>query len=412
MDKKTYVLIGASWRADFMFARPMVKEFGHCCQIIGLFDPNLLRCEAFKKDTGVDCPSYTDFDKMLKELKPDRAIITTIDKTHDHYIIKCLEAGIEPITEKPMTIDENKCRAILDAEKRTGIKVVVTFNYRFISYNVAVKEILKSGVLGQILGVDYEYILDTSHGADYYRRWHRRKENSGGLLIHKATHHFDLINWWLEEEPLELMAFGSRRVYGPTRKERGERCLTCSHTKTCEFFWDINADETTRALYSECETADQYFRDRCVFADDIDIEDTMSLTLKYSKGALLTYSLISYHPHPYEGYKVSLNGSKGILEFNSVSSPYHTDKLYRIDVYPHQGHKVTHTVAPEEGDHGGADTKLRRMLFEGNVPDPLNLKAGSFAGAVSILIGCAANKSIKEGRPIKINDLVPLDKYR
>ncbi|MDD4557660.1 MAG: gfo/Idh/MocA family oxidoreductase, partial [bacterium] len=64
------------------------------------------------------------------------------------------------------------------------------------------------------------------------------------------------------------------------------------------------------------------------------------------------------------------------------------------------------------GGHGGGDEKLRRMIFEGGLPDPLGHQAGSFAGAVSILIGIAANKSIKEGRNIRINDLVPLDKYR
>ena len=89
------------------------------------------------------------------------------------------------------------------------------------------KQALKDGVVGEVLNVDFEYLLDTKHGADYFRRWHRRKENSGGLLVHKATHHFDLVNWWIEDEPEEVMAFGSRRFYGPVRAERGVRCLTC-----------------------------------------------------------------------------------------------------------------------------------------------------------------------------------------
>ncbi|MDD3925398.1 MAG: Gfo/Idh/MocA family oxidoreductase [bacterium] len=409
--KKRYVLIGASGRATYMFAKPMVEELGEYTEIVGVYDPNLLRIEASKKLAGVDCPSYTDCDKMLAELKPDGAVITTMDRYHHEYVIKCLEAGIDVVVEKPMTIDEEKCNAILEAEKRTGRKVTVTFNYRFTPYVTAVKQAIRDGLVGEVLNVDFEYLLDTSHGADYFRRWHRRKENSGGLLVHKSTHHFDLVNWWIEEEPVEVMAFGTRRFYGPTRAERGERCLTCQYKKSCEFYFDINAHEMNKALYSDCESADGYYRDRCVFSEEIDIEDSMSVNVKYNKGALLSYSLIAHSP--YEGYKASISGTKGRLEVAEYHSGIrHSDPAYYFELYDRQGRKVDYTVPKATGGHGGGDVKIRRMIFEGGIPDPLGHQAGTLAGAVSILIGIAANKSIKEGRNIRINDLVPLDKYR
>ena len=98
---------------------------------------------------------------------------------------------------------------------------------------------LREGIIGEILNIDLEWILDTVHGADYFRRWHRYMKNSGGLLVHKATHHFDLINWWMEDEPVKVSAFGNRRFYGLTRIKRGERCLTCQYKGDCEFYWDI-----------------------------------------------------------------------------------------------------------------------------------------------------------------------------
>ena len=100
-----------------------------------------------------------------------------MDRFHHEYIIRSLEAGCDVITEKPMTIDDVRCRAILEAEKRTGRRVIVTFNYRFAPYVTRVKELLREGVIGKVLSVDFEWILDTRHGADYFRRWHRRKEN-------------------------------------------------------------------------------------------------------------------------------------------------------------------------------------------------------------------------------------------
>jgi predicted dehydrogenase len=303
--KKRYAFAGASGRAWHMYAKPLATELKDYADLVGIYDVNSVRAGIVSESCG-GIPVYRDFDQMLKEANPDAVIVTTVDRFHHEYIIKALEAGCDAITEKPMTIDDEKCRAILEAEKRTGKKVIVTFNYRFAPYVTRIKELLRQGAVGKILSIDFEWILDTRHGADYFRRWHRYMEKSGGLLVHKATHHFDLMNWWLEEDPQEVYAFGTRRFYGPTRENRGERCLNCQYKNSCEFYWDITANDFTRKFYYEAEKEDGYFRDRCVFADDIDIYDTMSVNVKYDQGALLSYSLIAHSP--YEGWRAAING--------------------------------------------------------------------------------------------------------
>ena len=79
-----------------------------------------------------------------------------------------------------------------------------------------------------------------------------------------------------------------------------------------EMFWGID----TKKLYRDCESVDGYYRDRCVFSDDIDIEDTMSVNVKYFEGALLSYSLIAHSP--YEGFKASINGVNGRSRWLSI----------------------------------------------------------------------------------------------
>jgi predicted dehydrogenase len=56
--------------------------------------------------------------------------------------------------------------------------------------------------------VDFDWHSDVCHGEDYFRRWHAYKENSGTLFVHKATRNFDLINWLLEADPIEISALG------------------------------------------------------------------------------------------------------------------------------------------------------------------------------------------------------------
>ncbi len=243
---------------------PSPEHFQDTARIVGVFDVNQHRATLLSEHT-TQPPVFADFDTMLRETRPDCVIVTTVDRYHHEYIIRALEAGCDAITEKPMTIGDAQCRAILDAEQRSGKRVTVTFNYRFMPYVTLAKEIIRSGAIGKVLNVDFEWFLDRRHGADYFRRWHRRMENSGGLLVHKSTHHFDLINWWLDDEPQEVFGLGSLQFYGPTRAERGERCSTCEYAKTCEFFVDFANKPDMKALYFDAEQNDGYFRDRCVF---------------------------------------------------------------------------------------------------------------------------------------------------
>ncbi len=398
---KKIVLVGAGYRGFSMFARPLIDDFRDVVDFAGIYDINRKRAEFMSNYKGAGIPVYGSFDAMMEETRPDAVIVTTIDRHHHEYIIKTLEYGADAISEKPLTIDEEKYRAILEAERRTGGKVIVTFNLRFAPFSARIKELLLEGAVGRILSINYEELLDTSHGADYFRRWHRKKENSGGLLIHKATHHFDLINWWLMEDPEEVYANGATKFYGPTRENRGERCRTCKHTGTCEFAFDPMEDPLLEELYFKTEEEDGYFRDRCVFAEEINIEDTMSVTVKYSGGTILTYSLIAYSP--YEGWRMEINGTRGRLE---AFCDYGDIKGEHLKLFKNNGEVVTYKIKKPEGTHGGGDIRLRRMLFKGDLEDPLGQFADSVAGAKSMMVGVGANKSIREGKRVKISELL------
>jgi len=408
--KTRYALIGCGGRGIFMFAKPIVQRFAHSAELVGFCDLNQGRMDYANRVLETKLPTYTDFDRMLQDTNPDVVIVCTVDSTHHEFIIRALRHGCDVISEKPMTIDAEKCRDILAAERETGRRLTVTFNYRFIPYCTRIKELLGRGAIGKILSVDFNYLLDRSHGADYFRRWHARKENSGGLLVHKSTHHFDLVNWWLDQDPEEVFAFGSRQFYGPTREQRGERCLTCGYKNTCEFYFDINTPPDfgtpfdTAELYRNVEHLDGYIRDRCVFDDRIDIEDTLTLAVRYAGGTQLSYSLNAHCIH--EGWQIAFNGTGGRLEaaewHGRSDVPADTQ-----DIVIHRPGKAAEVIRipVESGDHGGGDRRLHHMLFEPGQPDPMGHMASSKAGAMSILTGIASNQSIATGKPVLIAGL-------
>lgn len=408
---KRYVLIGAGNRGYWMYADAIQNRYHDVACLVGILDINRKRASYVSSQLPGNVPVYTDYDAMMRETKPDCAIIATVDRYHSEYIVKTLELGVDIITEKPMTNDAAQCNAILDAEQRTGRRITVTFNCRFMPLISRLKEILNDGVVGEVLNVHFEWMLDTVHGADYFRRWHRQMENSGGLLVHKSTHHFDIVNWLIGQDPAEVFANGALRVYGPTRTRRSERCCTCPYAGQCEFAYPDENDPGIRGMYFDCEKEDGYYRDRCVFDPEIDIYDTMSLTVRYKQGALMTYSLIAHSP--YEGWRMSISGTKGRLEAVQYDTGAQAaDPCFHIKLYDRHGGTATYDLRKGEGSHGGGDERLLRMLFRGDVPDTLGQCAGSRDGAMSILIGIAANLSIREHRPVTIDELVPPEKLR
>ena len=402
---KKFVQVGCGIRGIEGYAEPILKEFKEHIQLCGVYDINPKRAALVSEFGGVDVPVYDNFDEMLRLVKPDTVIVTTKDCMHDFYVIKALEAGCDVIVEKPMTTTFEKANAIKDAEKKSGKTVTVVFNLRYLPIFAKLKELLKSGVVGEILSVHYEWLLDTQHGADYFRRWHRIRENSGSLLVHKSTHHFDLVNWFLEDDPVAVNAFGTRRFYGPTRENRSERCLTCQHKDTCEYYLDINQPPMDK-LYLACEDVDGYYRDRCIFSEEIDIEDTVSVNVLYKKGAVMSYSLTTHSP--YEGFKIAFNGTEGRLEFCKIDGRYEElgkDLDNVITIFNRKGERIVMNEPKDlPGGHGGADEKIRENLFIGCKDDPLGQMADVRAGMMSIGIGMAANISMKENRRVYLSE--------
>lgn len=282
------------------------------------------------------------------------------------------------------------------------------------------------GSIGEITSVDFHWYLNTYHGASYFRRWHGLRQSGGTLWVHKATHHFDLLNWWLDSEPQEVFAYGDLEYYGSNGPFRGDRCRTCQHKDECDFFWDITKDQWAMALYVENEKYDGYIRDNCLFRHEINIYDKMSAQIKYANNTVVNYSLTTYSP--YEGYRLSFNGTKGRIDaWHDI--PYlkenvvDQESLHKEDM--NQGHDamdhlpiIVHKlwnkhekviVASERGGHGGGDKRMHDKIFVSpNEKDKFDRAAGVRDGAMSVLIGVAARKSIEAHQAIKIETLTNL----
>ncbi len=424
--RKRYAIVGLGGRSR-MYYEALAERYRESAELVAFCDINQTRMD-YANGVLQDeydlapVPTYgiDVFDAMLTEQNVDVVIVTSIDRTHHTYIIRAMELGCDVITEKPMTIDEKKCQAIIDTIQRTGRDLRVTFNYRYAPHSTKVRELMMGDIIGNVHSVHFEWLLDTRHGADYFRRWHRDKRNSGGLLVHKATHHFDLINFWLASQPRVVMAMGGLEFFGRANAEaRGmtqfySRAHGSPYAEDDPFALHLDESPTLKALYLNAEHEDGYYRDQSVFGDGISIEDTMGLLVRYESGAIMTYSLNAYMP--WEGFRVAINGDRGRLQVLVVESSYvnagsdlateGAARTRRITVFPMFDEPYDVEIPEAVGSHGGGDTVMLDDIFGPPREDPFNRAASHVDGAMSILTGIAGNISLRTERPVVVDDLV------
>jgi len=407
-DKMKIALVGTGSRGNSMWGRDIARSYADRVEFVGLCDHNPGRLAFARQYIGVDCPTFSNFEEMIDKTGPDTVVVTTIDSTHDQFTIKSMEMGCDVISEKPLTTDETKCQAILDTQEKTGRNIIVTFNARYSPHREKIKTLLQEEHIGRVTSVDFHWYLNIYHGADYFRRWHGKERFSGTLYVHKACHHFDLLNWWLNSEPAEVFGYGNLEYYGKNNDFRHTMCRGCPHKDRCRHFWDIKTNQHYMDLYVANEQYDGYHRDGCVWSEEIDIYDKMAAQIMYANDVHVSYSCTTYSP--YEGYRIAFNGTKGRLEaWIQQQQPWQREDYDEIRITDNFGDTQVLRIPRITGGHEGGDRRLKNRIFrEPDAPDPTHLAADSRDGAMAILLGIAARNSVKSGQPVQISSLTSL----
>ncbi|HRJ72138.1 MAG TPA: Gfo/Idh/MocA family oxidoreductase [Terrimicrobiaceae bacterium] len=431
---KTYVICGLSSRGIAQFALPLIghpklPEYGDFSahgKLVGILDLDRERVEAFNGNMGTAIPFFPAdaFDRMIVETNPDVVVVASSDVHHAAYIIAALGHNRNVITEKPMVIDGCQARAVIEAERASLGRVRVAHNFRYTPLHRAIKRILLEGSLGRIVQVQMTYLLDTFHGSSYFYRWHRDRSVSGGLSVTKSCHHFDLLNWWLDDIPVEVFAFGERNSYGPDSPHIPSRydCRqmpVATQKEFCPYHkrWNEGGVEQPKDDHLEAYAKVfslpmnvQYPHPMWVYDEEIEIEDTYSAAIRYKGGASVNYSLNA--SSPWEGYILGIQGTHGRLETTHYVAParcpFPVSPMETITCYPLFGQRQIHDVARVEGGHGGADEALRREMFVGACQESEELlaAAGTRDGALAVAVGEGVWRSVAEKKPIGIMEIL------
>ena len=427
-----YALCGLSNRGISHFARPLLgtagpaDDYSATSRLVALIDTDEARARQFlekQAPNAYDAPTWfapADFDAMVDATRPDVVLVASPDRTHVDYILAALRRGLDVVTEKPMTSTAADAARVLEAEAKSAGKVRVTHNMRYTSRHRQIRRLIQSGAIGDVTHASLDYHVDISHGASYFLRWNRQRANSGGLSIHKSSHHLDLMNWLIGDLPRTVFAFGALNYYGPNGANRPP---LAAHATAAELraldpyylaqrgtgvFPDDGSVDRPGAYGLSYPGQYPAGQDLYLYDAEIDIEDTYSSVIQYRRGASLAYSID--FSSPWEGYVLGISGTRGRIEADfgkDVDGRPRRDEDV-LTYYPLFGEPQQHRIGKSGGDHDGSDALLRRNIFGGGIPesDELSLKATTLDGAYAVAAGEAMWRSVATGLPIDVDSLL------
>lgn len=339
--------------------------------VVGAADVSLEALEKFKKEINEDAFVTTDYRELLAREDIDAVAILTPDYLHEEHATAALQAGKHVYCEKPLAITPEGCDRILDEAKKSGKHLMVGFNMRYMSMYQTMKEIIDSGVIGDIKAVWVRHFVGLG-GYFYYHDWHGTAANTTSLLLQKASHDIDVIHWLTGSYAAKVSAFGSLDYYGGD-KPNDLHCPDCELKDTCP---DASLERLTQ----------------CAFREEIDVEDNSMLIMELEGGIKASYMQCHFTPDYSRNY--TFIGTKGRLENDDVN-----DKVYvktRKSGSWHEMSDITYEMKQMPGTHGGADPRIcedfvNLVLYN---KQPLT---SPFAGRMSVAVGCAATESIRSG---------------
>lgn len=339
-------------------------------QLTAVCDPDIDGVK--KKLDGKEAALYTDADEMLRNEKLDCIMIGTRCSLHTPFMVKVAKMGLPAFLEKPVCINEQQL-AELEALTEIDSKVVVSFPLRNAPIVNEVRDIIKSGKIGQIAQIQAYNNVNYARG--YYHGWYRDDSETGGLWLQKATHDFDYINGLIEQTPVQIAAMESKQVFRGDMPA-GLKCADCERRAECPES-DINVQS-----YQDTVRGDM-----CCFAEDTGNHDSASALIMYQNGVHATYTqnFIARKDAGKRGAR--LIGYYGTVEFN-----FNTGEIF---LYHHNKNHVEHHKIEKTPGHSGGDAVLIKN-FAGVVRGTEKSDTPLSAGILSAKMCLIAKRSAEE----------------
>lgn len=305
--------------------------------------------ELFEKN--IEC--VTNYQKILENPDVDAVFIATPDGTHGEIVIDAVKYQKHIICEKPLEITEEKVGELEQVLTDYSKVFLVGYVLRYAPLYAKAKEIIASGIIGNVFlvnGIDH---VDYG-GYAFFHDWHRTKDKSQSLLLQKSSHSLDILNWLIDSIPTQVAGLGGLDVFGEVGavEKFGEPLGTSRNCKTCPIQLECEESIININRHKNINWQDDW-PDSCVFDSEVDVQDNQALLISYKNRVKLTYSIC--HFSAFYRREFQFFGTKGELYFD--------DQRNRIVVTDRlKSEELIFKITDTGGHSGGDDEMIREFL--------------------------------------------------
>jgi predicted dehydrogenase len=387
-------VVGAGKRAASYFTH-IPDDLKPAIRLTALVDPSEANRASFASLFGSDAPvaAYANAAEMFERADLDAVILAPPNLYHADDAELALSRGLHVLLEKPVAITVEDCRRLWTASKSApaGATVAVGFVLRYTPFYSKVKAIVSSGALGSILGIDADENLGTNLTNLFHKGWRRDDVLSGGFMVEKCCHDFDILNWLVEGQ-VDHVFSRSRRTHflRETLTGRTSRFAAPDQRKADDA--DFGNSEISEAFFTPSPGSPYDF--------PADSPDHQAVMLDFDQGALGNFMACMGQPRTNRGIRIY--GTDGALEGNLDDA--------RIVVHkPHasgNGWDTTvHTIQAETGNHHGGDAVISEAFWRTTANQESTVKAGLREGINAVLVALAAQQSSATRQEVDVRSL-------
>lgn len=326
----TAIVIGAGARGITYAGYAL--QYPKSLTIVGVSDIDEARKLSIAENHKIQAKNqFADWSEVFKKKKfADAVIIATPDDLHYEPCMKALEMGYDVLLEKPVAQTAQECLDIARQAKKYDRMVGICHVLRYAPYFIALKDVLDTGKIGEVVSVQHFEAIRFHHFAHSYVRgnWHDSKQTTP-IILAKSCHDLDLIRWMLNKKCEQVSAFGDLTLFKSENAPKGsaDRCLNCSVESKCPYsavkiylkerkylyVFDMPEDKSLheRFLIEKLKTTDY---GRCVYRCQNDQCDHYVMNMKFEGGLTAGFNMEALTS--YGGRHTRIMGTKGDIVGN------------------------------------------------------------------------------------------------
>ena len=324
---------------------------------------------------------YLDAQEMLDKEEFDSVMIGTICSEHAKYAKMVMDKGIYPFLEKPLATTFEDLEMLEESLKACGKVGISSMTLRFAPIVKKVKSLLDSGIIGEVTQI--QAVNNIPYGSNFFQRWLRFEDITKGLFAQKGMHDMDLINYLIDDFPVELYAMTSKQ-YFKGDKPAGLKCVDCPENRTC-----LEGPYAKAHIHGEKTKGDM-----CCFAVDTGNEDSSSLIMRYPNGrhAVYTQNCLCKKGAAKRGMRFI--GTMGTLEFEFFSEKI---KIW----YHYSNEEQVYSFKETLPSYFGGDTGLVWNYYHTLLGNEKEIATGA-DGIAATKLALLARESALSGMPVKV----------